>query len=535
MDKFETDHEFSECTADGICSISPSLSSIHDVILIYLEELAFYLLELSMFGADNERIKEDIIDAFSGLIQNTEYTETSLNRIITNLYSELYQAKELYTELCKKHNQEANYLKSPIKTAKQFNITNVIKQGQKYYHKKEDVLTEQQKFESEIMLLILKSIFIYMVELKTLNQNMNEIYKDFLAGLSLLNFSNISLHKMDEIIKKYINITSNLMMKTYEAIKTEFGELVESEVPTEIIEGKAILASGSCLKDLENLLEATKDKGINIYTHGQLITAHAFEKFKKYSHLVGHYGRGFEFSSADFLSFSGVIFLTRLSLVKVGNMYFSKIYTMDKAPSQSITSINQNNFEPIINSALTTEGLSKKEGEDSSKRIKSGLSEEKLNGKLEELLKKIDADEIKNLFIIGPTSSSPKAKEYYDKFLHQLQKNDFAINFSQSEIVQNTLRINFEYATPIMCEIVHKLLAKKESKNFDLNIMINQCCLHTVPNLLSIKDLNVNNIYFGECSPWVINPSFLKKYKEELNIKEYSTPEADYKHMTSNN
>ena len=129
--------EQDECVSRGICSISPALSSMHAVIRVYIEELAYYLLELDMFGASNETIKKDIIESTSGVISNVEYSQEHLNQVISKLYGHLYKAKELYIELCEKKGVAPFYLKSPIKISKQFDITDVIKQGQKYFIKKE--------------------------------------------------------------------------------------------------------------------------------------------------------------------------------------------------------------------------------------------------------------------------------------------------------------------------------------------------------------------------------------------------------------
>lgn len=137
--------EYDECIIHGICSINPALSHMQGVILVYLETLAFYLLELADLGLFNEKIKNDVIEIFSGLTANVQYNQENLDELILKLYENLFQTKEMYNLICKERNLTPNYLKDSVKISKQLKISDIIKQGQKSAIKKDRTFNNDQK------------------------------------------------------------------------------------------------------------------------------------------------------------------------------------------------------------------------------------------------------------------------------------------------------------------------------------------------------------------------------------------------------
>ena len=129
-------NEYDECALRGICSTNPILSFVQSVVRQYMQELAFYLIELGDLGVENKKIKKDFIDAFAGLISDVEYSQDDLNNVISTLYEDANSAKEIYKELCQRNGIQPKYRKSTIKMSKQLHINDAIKQGQKYFYRK---------------------------------------------------------------------------------------------------------------------------------------------------------------------------------------------------------------------------------------------------------------------------------------------------------------------------------------------------------------------------------------------------------------
>lgn len=520
------------CMLTGTCAVSPLLSSIHAVILVYIEELAFYLVELKILGATNAQIKEDVIQIFSELITDIEYGQERLNYSICTIGKHLSDAKMLYTSLCKKNDVTPSYLKSALKITKNCTITQVINQGQKYFENKIKNLDIEQKKLLEIMLSLSKSICIYITESKWLNIDYDEAYEALLGILNLMNFDKLLSKNLEEIIKKYTKIDHNFMLQIFDAKKASFGNFIASEVTVSTKAGKAILVSGNNLRELEQVLEVAKDKDINVYTHGEMIIAHAFPRLKSYPNLVGHYGKGFEHSMSDFTSFNGAIFLTKLSLHKIKHVCRGNVFTSDANAPSGITIIKDDNFEPLMQAALSSKGFIETQEH---KSIEVGIDEESFIQKIHEVADKIDKNEIKHVFMVGVPNKTETQKEYFKEFLSLLGSDSFAISFTDAPNKKNILYMNVDYATPFVYMALKIFIHRKSFEKMKSIVLYTRCDSHTIPTVFNMKYMGINDIYFTNCPLNVVNPMLTDWMKESLQLKTYTNPQADFRDMLKSN
>lgn len=523
--KFESD----ECSIKGICSLSPVVAAMKSVIFAFLQELAFYISKITAYGGKNEQIKNNFIETFSILISNSEYSQESLNTIINTIFDTLTQIKELYHQLCKQNDSPIKYYKSQVKLPKDFTIADVVKQGHKYSQKIMQSFNQEQKTGFDVLLSVLKSICLYMIELQNLDVNIDDYYIKMLSAIEIYSFDGITHEQIVEHIKTFAKIDHELMLRLFEARQEKYGKFIQTDVLISHKEGKAILVAGTDMREMELLLEATKDKGIDIYTHGQMITAHTLPKLKAYPHLVGHYGKGLEAYITDFSSFPGAVFLTKLSLFRVETLYSGAIYTTDKIVPTGISRIKDYDFEPLVKSALFAEGF---EESGNPEIIKVGISEGQNIQKMMDLIEKINNNELKNIITIGVSNNSFSQKEYFERFL-DLPKNDsFIISLSYKKEKNNVLAFYADYSFPLLHKLLNNLLPLKEAHNLKINCLYTRCEPHTLPSLINLSTLGVHKVYFGECPPNLFNPAIVDYIMDKFGISRYTTPEADYKSMT---
>jgi hydroxylamine reductase len=518
--------EYNECIVHGICSISPSLSYIQEIILIYLETLAFYLFEMEMLGLSNKKIRQDVMDVFSALTANVEYNQDSLDDLISTLYENLFQAKEMYNIVCKEKNITPKYLKSSMKISKQFTIADVLKQGQKTLIKKNQTINDDQKKMLDILIIILKSICLHIVELQELNVNIDEAYRELLSTLNAMNFSETIIENLDGIMNESAKLHNELMQKIFDARKAEFGEFTVSEVSYSTRLGKAILVAGINMKELELILKATEGKGIDVYTHGQMVLGHSFPKLKAYPHLAGYYGKGVEYCTSDFSSFPGAIYLTKLSLYHLGHLYHSSIFTSDKIAPIGIITIKDNNFEPLINAALSAEGFTEPEPQ---KIVKLGVIEEEFIRKVHMLTDMIEAKKIKHVIAIGRGDGTESQKKYFEKFLDLIGDDCFVFSGTYTNNSENIVLLNMDYLFPFAYKAMNIFMQRKVYDDLNIAILLTRYEPHTMAHLVSMRNIGVKHLYFGSCPPNLVNPTLMKSLMEKLNIKHIDNPEEDIK------
>lgn len=524
--------ENDKCAIYGICSISSALSFMNEVILVYLETLAFYLLELEELGICNKNTRKDFIEAFSGLATNVEYNQESLNNLIFKLYEDSLQSKEVYKVICKEKNIAPKNIKSSVKISSKFNLEYAIKQAHKRFIKKNKGFDENQKKILDALFLVLKSICLYLVELQELNVYIDEDYKEFLSIFCVMNFHTTTTQKIDEIIEKAVKLDNELMKKTFDARNAEFGSIVPTEVSLSPRIGKAILVSGANMKELELLLNATKDKGIDVYTHGQMITGHTFPKLKAYPNLVGHYGEGIEHCISDFSSFPGAIYLTKLALYEIGQLFHGRIFTSDKLAPSGIVTLEDNNFEPLIQSALSTKGFTKSEIKEN---IKVGFIKGEFTRKVHALVDKIESKKIKNIFAIGVSDNTETQRQYFEKFLELIDDDCFVFSASYTSNRENIISVNIDYVFPFAYQTINILMQRGLFSDLNTTVFYTHCEPHTIPNLFMMKHLGIKNIYFGSCPPNLLNPALIEALRDRLNIRPYTNPQDDLKQILEMN
>lgn len=421
-------YEYDEFISGWFNSRNPSLSSLQEVILIYLQEMAYYILKLRELGAQNEVIKDNIINAILAIIANVDYNQEEFQKLMMILAQDLSQAKTLYANLCYKNNLEAKFLKTEFKHHKEFDIADIIKRGERYYVKKNTELTSEQKNLYDIMILLIKRICIKIIQLKSYDKDYETAYITILTLLNTMNTEKIKISEIRNVIE-VCNSEYYKLLKTLYAIQEEtYGEREVVNISFAPRTGKAILVSGIDMTQLDAVLKATRDREVDVYTHGMiLLMAHTLPKFKEYPNLVGHFGRSTENSLFDFAAFPGAILMTRYLFQKVEYLYRGRLFTTDMFAPSGVIKIKDDDFEPLIQAAYQAKGFTKKEQEII---LNVGFRQKFIEDKVQELIDKMEKNKIKHLYFIGILNYDSEYREYFDKFLRLMPKNCYAISLS---------------------------------------------------------------------------------------------------------
>lgn len=519
--------EGDECVSKGICSINPLLSSLQEVILLHLKELAFYLVKLQEWGVGNERIKEHVLESLSGIVINAEYNQDQLHSVIGRLHDDIFQAKEIYKQMAQNQETEANFLKTYFKhkQPKHFSLAEAIKKGEKYFLKKADIFTQDQKELFDIMLLLVKSMCVKMAELKSFDQNFDEGYYAILSMLNKMNFQEATTEELKTEIEKFIGVYYEIVKKVFYTQIENYGEPEQVEVSFSTRPGRAILISGSDLKELEELLKATQDKDIDIYTHGiEMLMAHTYPKLRAYPNLRGHFTTGGDSSLLDFATFPGAILMTRHSLQKVEYLYQGRLFTSDLIAPRGVVKIQEKDFTPLINSTLHSEGFSK--GKQKPPML-VGYSEDEVMNKLNPVFEKMMRGDIKHLYIIGLLNEGETHRQYFDEFIKLIPKDCYALSLAYDKSADNIFHLPSYYEYSLVYRVLKKIGEIKPLREFNISIFLTKCDKHTISNVLNLQHMGIKNIYMCKCSPVLVNPALISAIKNTFGIEEFFTPKAD--------
>lgn len=523
--------EYDEFILKSFYTTNPSLSSLQEVILMFLQELAYYLLELKKAGINNDEIKDNFIEALSGTITNVQYDDEQFKNIVLTLAKNLGRIKALYSDFCTENNVKGGFLKSNLKNAQNMSLNELIKKGEKHYISRNTDFSIEQKNLFDIIILLSKRICLKIIQIKSYKKDYENAYQALLTLINTLNFKKLSTTEIEKIIKENLKEYSLLITSLYSAQEEAHGAREAVHIPFSPRNGKAILVSGVDMTELETVLELTKDRGIDVYTHGMtMLMAHTLANFRKYPNLVGHFGKGSENSLFDFAAFPGAILMTKYLFQKIDYLYKGRLFTTDSFAPKGIIKITDNDYEPLIQAALKAKGFTKKQQE---RILQVGFKEQDIEDKINELMTKIEKNEIKHIYFIGILNQQSEYKSYFDKFLKIMPKNCFAISLSHDKNAENILHIDSFYDYLLIYKIFEKINKLKPISQFKITIFITKYDQYTISNIINFINLGIKSIYLGDCLPPLINPAMLDTLRKVFSIKNFSTPKEDLKKTLS--
>jgi hydroxylamine reductase len=360
-------------------------------------------------------------------------------------------------------------------------------------------------------------------------------------------------HSVDgwlSLIMEFGQVNLKCMALLDEANTSTFGHPVPIKVSMKVEKGPFIVVTGHDLLDLKQLLEQTKGKGINIYTHGEMLPAHGYPELKKYSHLKGNYGTAWQNQQKEFSNLPAPILFTTNCLMLPRSSYANDIFTTAVVGYPGVTHISEKDgekdFSPIIKKALELGGWNEDKqftGINGGTEMTTGFARNTVIGAAETLISAVKSGTIKHFFLVGGCDGVKPGRNYYTEFVKQTPANTVVLTLACGKYRFNDLNIGEVGGLPRILDMgqcndaysaiqVAAALAnafKTDVNGLPLTLVLSWYEQKAVCILLTLLSLGIKNIYLGPSLPAFISPNVLKVLVEKFNIKPISTPEADLK------
>ena len=267
----------------------------------------------------------------------------------------------------------------------------------------------------------------------------------------------------------------------------------------------------------------TKGFKENIYTHNEMINAFQYKKFESYSNLVGNYKESDDSLILDFASFPGPIYISRNSIFKT-DIIRGQIYTDAKYPAFGIGKIDNNDFSPIIQYAISSKGF-EKTFPPVYKEI--GYWEDDIQKMISEITYKYSNGEINRILIVGITDAFNINNEYIKTLLKNSSEDNYIISFSYNESRKNLYYLNCCYDFHLLYKLIKILFEKLTALQSHFGIFIADCNPVILSHLLNLIFLDVKNIFIESCCTNVISPNIISMLFELFGINKFTSPLED--------
>ncbi len=516
--------EYNECIGRGMCSIFPTISSFQEVMLIIFRTLSYYILKLEKLGEDCYEYKLHVADGVSNLISTTGYSDEQLLSLIISNYNDLIKVRKKYSQICKTKDISCKHIKLTLKLLPNMGLSDVLSLGHRFISDKNKKMSTAQKCYSELLFVAIKSVSLSLEKLFDYNIADESSIDNIIVALSLFNFSIFPVNKAKILITKLVESDLRLWKLRENVQRSTFGEISNVKVSFSTEPGKAILVSGSCLNDLYNILEYTKDVKIDIYTHGDLLIAHSFEHFRKYKNLKGHFGSSSDNCVLDFATFPGAILLSKHATQNIEFLIRGRLFTTDRIAPKGVVSVSDNDFSQVLDAAYIAKGFSKGRKKDA---VFVGFDYNELNNKLDSVASDLMSGKLRHIFIFGMSNFSNEQNFYFNNFLKFMPKDCFVLSFSYHCDCDNLLYVNIANNFPLQLTVLGMLFDKISVESSKLTFFLTKCDSNTISAMISLKQHGAKNIYLANCPPTIINPAVMTSFMRLYSIKSITNAEND--------
>ena len=520
----------SQCAIEGFCSVDPIVYSLLEVLLYELKLLTYYYVKMQELGYENRKLKDRIISYLSLIIVGYEFDRNEFQKALSEIHRDKEEAKNSFVKVCEQKNIDCQILKSNIKFEK-FDLNSLVNQGEQQAINRNKSVNSDTKNLYEIIMNIIKSASIRLIELKSYTKDYLPEEDSILKLFNNLNFSTMTEQKLIKKINDFAKVNYDIHKKLHQKKEEYFGKIDLHKVTIGVKKGKSILASGQNLKDFENLLEATKDTGINVYTHNGLIVAHAYPKFAQYKNLAGHFQLSPDSVQFDFASFKGPVLVIRNFQYLLDKLYRGRLFTTNIIAGKGMTKIENNDFSSLIDYAEKSNGF---EHDHLITEVKVGYREEEIMEKINNLTERIKNKEIKHLLVVGLLNHTAGHSSYFSELEKNLPEDFFVISTIMPSTKKNILYFDSFFNSSLIYKILAHIKTQTDFEKFPVSVFITTCNLHTLSHIFNLKYLGIKNIFLPECGSNTITPQMAKFLKTKFGFKQVSQkPENDLSAINS--
>jgi len=326
-----------------------------------------------------------------------------------------------------------------------------------------------------------------------------------------------------------------------------YGTPEPTTVPLTIEKGPFIVVSGHDLYDLFELLEQTKDKGINIYTHSEMLPAHAYPKLKEYRHLKGNFGTAWQNQQKEFANLPAPILFTTNCLMPVKESYKDRVFTTEVVAYPELVHIGEDkDYTPVIQKALELGGYladTKMTGINGGETVTTGFARGTVLSVADKVIDAVKQGAIKHFFLVGGCDGAKPGRNYYTDFVKQTPSDTVILTLACGKYRFNDLDLGTIGGLPrIMdmgqCNDAYSAIQVAVALANAFECSVNELPLTLVLSwyeqkavciLLTLLSLGIKNIYLGPTLPAFVSPNILNVLIEKFNLTPISTPEEDLK------
>ncbi|WP_294152653.1 hydroxylamine reductase [uncultured Clostridium sp.] len=526
------------CTKIGVCGKTPEIANLQDLLLFQCKGISCYA---------NEILKKDVnVDkSIVSFIENSLFTTLTNVNFDADVHVEMLRRSQAIKDDLRKKVGKINNDTAHVTYTLSDTKAEILKDSKIAGIMYDKDLDPDIRSLRQTIIYGLKGISAYGHQARELGYYDDEVDNFYIRALEAVTDDNLTVDDLIRWTMRTGEMSIAVMKKLDEANTTVYDNPEPQKVNVHIKKGPFIIVSGHDLKDLEMLLKQTEGKGINIYTHGEMLPCHGYPELNKYEHLVGNFGGAWQDQQKEFDDLPGCILMTTNCLMRPRESYKDRIFTTNVVGWDGVKFIEKNekgekDFTPIIEKSLELGGF--KEDEEPHE-ILVGFGHNATLSHAAEIVNAVKEGKIRHFFVIGGCDGARPGRNYYTEFAKMVPNDCIILTLACGKYRFNKLEFGTVAGLPRLldvgqCNDVYSAvkIATSLADAFDtdvnslpLSIILSWYEQKAVADLLALLSLGIKNIYLGPTLPAFISPNVLQYLVDTFGLRPTSEAEDDLK------
>ncbi|MGV8059583.1 MAG: hydroxylamine reductase [Smithellaceae bacterium] len=524
------------CGKMGVCGKSPEVAALQDILVYALKGLSVVAQEARKAGIVDREINVFTVKALFSTLTNVDFDPARFPAMV----EKCVKLRDGLRERIRKAGVVLEEKDSAVNFQPEKSPDGLLKQAKGAGLKADSTVNPDILSLQHTLLFGVKGVAAYADHAQILGQEDDKVYAFIHEALSAMLRSDLSLEEWIALVLKCGEVNLRTMELLDAGNTTAYGHPVPTKVPLGVKKGKAILISGHDLKDLAELLKQTEGKGINIYTHGEMLPAHGYPDLKKYSHLYGHYGTAWQNQAKEFAEFPGAILMTTNCIQKPRDTYAANIFTSGLVGWPGVQHIADGNFGPVIKKALELPGFA---ADQEGKSVMVGFARNAVLGLADKVIAAVKGKAIRHFFLVAGCDGAKPGRNYYTEFVEKAPKDTVILTLACGKFRFFDKELGDIGGIPRLldigqCNDAYSAIQIAVALSKAFNVGVNELPLSMILSwyeqkavaiLLTLLYLGIKDIRLGPSLPAFITPNVLDVLVKNFAIKPITTPDEDLK------
>jgi hydroxylamine reductase len=524
------------CTVQGVCGKMPEVAALQDLLLYTLMGLSRVATEGRKVAVIDSNTNTFTVKAAFSTLTNVDFDPDRFAKLI----GEAVALRERLKEKVKAAGGNVGFADGAAAFQPAATLDGLIQQAQgvglkSYPGDNPDILSLKHT-----VLFGIKGVSAYADHALVLGKEDDTVFSYIHEALAAIQGNDLGL---EDWVKMALRCgeAAYKAMELLDAGNTEtYGHPVPTRVPLGHKKGKAILVSGHDLLDLEELLKQTEGKGINIYTHGEMLSTHGYPKLKKYPHFYGQFGTAWQKQIHEFPAFPGAILMTTNCIQRPKTEYKDNLFTSGMVGWPGLTHISDLNFKPVIDRALALPGFPEDEA---GKEVTVGFARNAVLGVADKIIEAVKSGAIRHFFLVAGCDGAKPGRNYYTEFVEKVPKDCVVLTLACGKYRFFDKELGDIGGIPRLldagqCNDAYSAVQIAGALAGALNVGVNDLPLSFIISwyeqkavcvLLALLHLGIKGIRLGPSLPAFLTPNVLDTLVKTFDIKPITTPDADLK------